>query len=33
MRAGPQVAQIELNPVTVGRHGAVAVDAAVYLRA
>ncbi len=33
LRAGPQVAQIELNPVTVGRHGAVAVDAAVYLRA
>ncbi|MFJ0631032.1 acetate--CoA ligase family protein, partial [Bordetella bronchiseptica] len=30
---GPPVAQIEHNPLTVGRHGAVAVDAAVYLRA
>lgn len=33
VQAGAAVTQIELNPVTVGRHGAAAVDAAIYLRA
>jgi hypothetical protein len=30
--AGDRIAQIELNPVTVGKHGAVAVDAAIFAR-
>jgi len=33
LQAAPSVAQIELNPVTVGKHGAAAVDAAIYLQA
>ena len=33
LQAAPAVAQIELNPVTVGKHGAAAVDAAIYLQA
>ncbi|RSF03237.1 acetate--CoA ligase family protein [Achromobacter aegrifaciens] len=33
LRAAPAVTQIELNPVTVGKHGAAAVDAAIYWQA